>query len=410
MIMIFSQLLLFFVICILLTRFVWEVASRKLNTLPSNGFSEIDESLVDGKFVSFDSELGWERQANQQKINELNNKKYRRTTDEYGSRICPVGRSETGIKIATFGDSFCECRQVDDTETFQYYLSKSLDCHVSNYGVGNYGLDQALLRMKRRLEQDQADYVVLAVTSTTIARIVSVWKHYYEFGNVLAVKPRFVLQDNKLTQIPTPIESRSALVDLHEYEEHLQKHDYHYENWYRKYQWPFVLRYAVDPSMVTYVGASFLRKIEQDTNYTLPFGNFEDVYHESKINLKQNHHKEYECKLYHKFDDLYMALIQEFVEYTRKQGAVPIFLPLEQYSDILFEQRTGKTVDGHIKQKIRSECPDLIICDPRKTIAAMDGFPEEAYVYGKAHYSPRANEIIADELKNCITNHMTSNK
>lgn len=40
------------------------------------------------------------------------------------------------------------CREVNDNETIQYFLSNLTNSFVSNYGVGNYGLDQAVLRFE----------------------------------------------------------------------------------------------------------------------------------------------------------------------------------------------------------------------------------------------------------------------
>ncbi len=41
--------------------------------------------------------------------------------------------------------SFVFSRQVEDDETWQHFLSRLSHSNVLNFGVGNYGFDQALL-------------------------------------------------------------------------------------------------------------------------------------------------------------------------------------------------------------------------------------------------------------------------
>ena len=76
-----------------------------------------------------------------------------------------------------------------------------------NFGVGNYGIDQALLRMKREYPKNKTDSVILAIVPETISRIVSIWKHYYEYGNTFGFKPRFILKNNQLQLIQNPIDN-----------------------------------------------------------------------------------------------------------------------------------------------------------------------------------------------------------
>ena len=78
------------------------------------------------------------------------------------------------------------CRQVGDGETWESALGRKMRTGVLNYGVGNYGLDQALLRYEKTQLPDTVDTVVMAVVPETICRIQSYWKHYLEFGNIMA--------------------------------------------------------------------------------------------------------------------------------------------------------------------------------------------------------------------------------
>ena len=126
------------------------------------------------------------------------------TLDAQGRRRNP-GFEDAVAEVACFGDSFVFCRLVNDDQTWPHHLSRRLGVHVANYGVGNYGLDQALLRLERQIESLDARVVIMGVVPETIARVQSYWKHYFEYGNTLAFKPRFTLGPEGLRYHPSAI-------------------------------------------------------------------------------------------------------------------------------------------------------------------------------------------------------------
>ena len=69
---------------------------------------------------------------------------------------------------------------------------KKQKTNIKNYGVGNYGLDQSYLRYTKN-KNDKAKVVIFAVGPETIRRNLSLWKHYYEFGNIFYFKPAYLL-------------------------------------------------------------------------------------------------------------------------------------------------------------------------------------------------------------------------
>ena len=153
---------------------------------------------------SFDSELGWCRKPGTRGTDEVSGGTVGYAIDALGRRTNPDFQDEPPM-TAVFGDSFAFSRLVNDDETWAYHLSHLLGHHVANYGVGNYGLDQALLRLERELSNIGADVVVMAVVPETIIRIHSYWKHYFEYGNLLAFKPRFTLDSGSLSLHPAAV-------------------------------------------------------------------------------------------------------------------------------------------------------------------------------------------------------------
>jgi len=78
-----------------------------------------------------------------------------RTSFMYKDRPC---------RINTYGDSFTQCHQVSDGETWQEYLAGHLGEPVRNFGMGGLGVYQAYRRMIREEKTDLgAKYVILYI-------------------------------------------------------------------------------------------------------------------------------------------------------------------------------------------------------------------------------------------------------
>jgi hypothetical protein len=64
-------------------------------------------------------------------------------------------------RINTYGDSFTQCHQVSDGETWQEYLAAHLGEPIRNFGMGGYGAYQAYRRMVREERTDHgAKYLI----------------------------------------------------------------------------------------------------------------------------------------------------------------------------------------------------------------------------------------------------------
>ena len=67
-------------------------------------------------------------------------------------------------RMNTYGDSFTQCHQVSDGETWQEYLSAHLGEPIRNFGIGGYGVYQAY-RRARRIESGTlgSEYIILNI-------------------------------------------------------------------------------------------------------------------------------------------------------------------------------------------------------------------------------------------------------
>jgi hypothetical protein len=78
-----------------------------------------------------------------------------RTSFVYAGRKC---------RINTYGDSFTQCHQVSDGETWQEYLAGHLGEPIRNFGMGGYGVYQAFRRMVREERTDHgAEYLIFYI-------------------------------------------------------------------------------------------------------------------------------------------------------------------------------------------------------------------------------------------------------
>ena len=197
------------------------------------------------KFVNYDADLGWEPSPKANVPGSIysavvtNNSiiksgKVKYIINDDGSRWQPASKiSSYGPFVEFFGDSTVFCSGNNHDETFQYYLETLHGIGpCKNFGVGNYGLDQAYLRAKKRMKGKGIAILFLPVPY--LYRLGVVYKHYNELGNSWAVKPRFILDNGErdLVFVPRPFIKRKELLNLPLYAEYFRKHD----NFYPRFQ------------------------------------------------------------------------------------------------------------------------------------------------------------------------------
>ncbi|WP_049927344.1 hypothetical protein [Halopiger goleimassiliensis] len=389
------------------------VALERLPSVATEEFPEIDRTLLE-KFSSFDPELGWVPQPNREKQKDtgdhLPGEEVRTTvtysTDAYGSRICPArDRDEdANLTVSTYGDSYCFCREVDNDETFQHYLAQELDTHVGNYGGGNYGLDQALMRLERNYPEDPTDYVFVVVTASSIARILSVWKHYQEFGNVLAVKPRFVLENGDLERIDSPIDEKEDLLDLESKADFLREYDFHYEHWFRPHYAtrPYVTDFLDDPEKLRYAALEAGIEFEKRTGRPIPGIDLDQAQTQSSLRLERPRVRYHE-RLFDTHEGLFDALVGRFVEYADEQEFTPVFVMVQQLRYAAYEADHGP-IYGDLLDRLDERYESLETIDMARHLSSDDGDVESLYVErGEGgHYSPETNREIASVLADVV--------
>lgn len=146
--------------------------------------------------LEYDAELGWAPRPGA-----CANSLGARGRREYSPRPAP------GIvRLAAFGDSFTWGHDCTPDQTWEHRLEVARpNLEVLNYGVGAYGVDQALLRFERAGADAHASIVLIGFISENVIRHVNVYRPFIYPGAFPLTKPRFVLAGDGLALLPNPI-------------------------------------------------------------------------------------------------------------------------------------------------------------------------------------------------------------
>ena len=139
---------------------------------------EIDDWLA-GKafpFSKYNPELGWL----------LNNASFKDGIDDSISTYTYVGDdgerimsnySNKPCRINTYGNSFTQCHQVSDHETWQEVLAAHLQEPVRNFGIGGWSVYQAYLRMLKEEKRNPAEYIIFNIYDDDHKRNLDSWRN-----------------------------------------------------------------------------------------------------------------------------------------------------------------------------------------------------------------------------------------
>lgn len=340
----------------------------------------------------FDGHLGWVRKPNTEGVETASFGKTRFTINSKGARSNPKASQRQEV-IATFGDSYTFCRQVNDDQTWQAYLTEMMGAGVSNYGVGNYGLDQSLLRYKCTELPPSVKVVILGFVPETICRIQSCWKHYLEFGNTFAFKPRFVLDDGKLRLLPSAMQSPGDFSKLKEKLSYLQQNDVFYKAKFRQLQFrfPYTVSFLKNLKRNSQLVKSLLvRRIYRKLGKTSPEIENAPFSLIMKFNISQAH----KMYLSNQATSLFRAILTKFKEEAHKRGHRPIAMVMPQFIDLVMDDSGNLSYRKFFKDlNCGLDLIDLSELALKHDIREL--YTEDLY---GGHFSNKGNKLIAEYL------------
>lgn len=139
---------------------------------------EVD-GWFDGKlfpFSKYHSEFGWllndnsfrDGLNNSWSIYTYRNPDGERKMSNYSDKHC---------RINTYGDSFTQCHQVSDNETWQEVLASHIQEPVRNFGIGGWSAWQAYLRMLKEEKRTPGDLIIFNFYDDDHLRNLDSWRN-----------------------------------------------------------------------------------------------------------------------------------------------------------------------------------------------------------------------------------------
>lgn len=355
----------------------------------------LDAAALD-KFAagSFDPELGWTRKPGTSGVENGREGPVSWSVDVSGSRANPhaAGRPPS---VAVFGDSYAFARQVDDGAAWPAQLSRDFGRVALNYGVGNYGADQALLRLERTELPASVDTVILAFVPETICRVQSCWKHYLEFGNTFAFKPRFRLNGGALALEPCPVRSRADFDRLGELLPDLRARDRFYDGKFRplQFRFPFLWTFLRAPrrhgeTLGWLLARAAARAVGARSLEERPFASIMSA----NIRDAQDLYRDAESRA------LLRAILLRFKAECERRAKRPLVLVLPQLIDL---ERIGGARDA--VAYFRALSAEIPLLDLTETLAASPDRAElyVADAYG-GHFSAAGNAFVAARVAEAL--------
>lgn len=358
----------------------WLITKRDLSpAINPEGLRRFIES-------GWDPELGWTRKPNTSKEERgAENRITRYSIGPDSARVNP-GFENASPAILLYGDSYAFARQVNDNETWAHFLSQSLGQNVVNKGVGNFGFDQALLRLEREQPEKTVRTVVIAVVPETICRVLSVWKHFSEYGNTLAVKPRFDLRPDGLTLIENRIRTPDDFNRLDEHLSFFKEADFFYRRKFSRDMIRFPYLFHV------------LRNARR--NLPLMAAALADKVTGSKdrmMNQIMRNNIRLTAALYSENGPtaLLDALIERYRSFAQTHGVRPVLIFVPQLHDLIYIRRYGHYYQAFL-ERVRKGGLEVVDLAPVLLTRASDRLYVNDIFGG--HLSVYGNRLVADAL------------
>lgn len=125
-------------------------------------------------------------------------------------------------RINTYGDSFTQCHQVSDGETWQEFLAAHLQEPIRNFGIGGWSVYQAYLRMLKEEKETPADVIIFNIYDDDHFRNLDSWRNIRVNKHERFTEPplpHLVVNPAKgaFKEMPNPCPTEESLYNLCDY-------------------------------------------------------------------------------------------------------------------------------------------------------------------------------------------------
>ncbi|HTY22286.1 MAG TPA: hypothetical protein VMC85_04095 [Desulfomonilaceae bacterium] len=289
-------------------------------------------------------------------------------------RTCTTFRT---TPIATYGDSFTYCANVDDNQTWQTHLANKLGVNILNFGVGGYGTDQACLKYQLNGSRS-AKIVMLGILPENINRVVNIFRPFYVYEEPWGLtKPMFVKTDSGFRLIPNPLDSVLDIGKLSDptFLNQLGQLDYWYclDKRLPSFTFPYVFSlYEWRKYVVRGLTAS-LHKV-----------------------LPSSSASRYQWNLFEEPQALGVMchIVDLFVNMARARGAVPIVVMMPHKDYVTEAIDNGVHRADNLVQYLRTK--KIAHIDAIRAMAQMKPTRSQLERWYEGHATPEGNRVLAD--------------
>jgi hypothetical protein len=355
---------------------VAEAALRLVQPIPSEQLLPLQfherrlRRLVNGQaYVTFDPTLGWVTTPGiKQRVDDSlyqHNDQGLRAEREYAREI-PAG----GRRIAAFGDSFTYCHEVNFKNCWTDILEKNWPrTEVLNFGVPGYGPDQAWLRYQREGPEYAPCAVTIGFMLEDINRVVNRYRPaLFPITDLLATKPRYIVQDGHLVLLPNPATSPEQLKNLEWLEETTSESD----------RWYFPGLFTATP-----LDRFELGRVARTAAYNYQRGD-PDI-----ARMRQSFRPGDEA-----FEVTGRVLV-EFAREVERDGATPVVIIFSEVSEIPSQVAGNPPVYAPLLDWLKRERVPTLDVTPDLVAEAARSNPAAVIDH---HYTPLGNRIVAQSL------------
>jgi hypothetical protein len=181
---------------------------------------EIDDWLANSAFpfAKYNSEFGWLLNSDLIQDGVDNTVSVYTYVGEDGERIM-TNYADKPCRINTYGDSFTQCHQVSDNETWQEVIAAHIQEPVRNYGIGGWSSYQAYLRMLKEEIHNPAKYIIFNIYQDDHRRNLDSWRNIRVNKHPKFIEPTLPylevnLKEKVVVEHPNPCITPESLYQL----------------------------------------------------------------------------------------------------------------------------------------------------------------------------------------------------
>ncbi len=373
--LIFIELLLFTFVKVLQSKIPWIITNK-------DEYPIFNKNKVKNFFnKTYDPILGWNWKPNTKHQEKINSKYNNIFFGNLGERKSTYSKKNK-YNFASFGDSFVFCRFVKNNETWQSYLNKLTKSNGFNFGVGNFGLDQIYLKYSITKMPKNIKTVFIGFVPETLSRCLCSWKHYHEFNNIYAFKPKFNINNKKLILMKNPIKEISSFNKIINLINKLKQKEFFYKEKFLRYKLSFPYFYSFFKNTnynLKLIIFSFLKIFYINQNKIYDFIINENCKKNDFYFTKKN------------YENLIFQLIAEIKKISKIKKHKIVILIFPQKYDLKIKNKYYQKFFSKIKNKFN-------VIDFTEVFEKED--PDKLYLPGRygGHLTAYGNKIVAKTL------------